>query len=80
MMQSLPTFTRMCLENMDLHRRSNSSFVSFTKLFHMRLVTASGESGLSKNWISSIIMEFQAELGEGSLEGRQRESSWEQFK
>lgn len=46
----------------------------------MRLVTASGESGLSKNWISSIIMEFQAELGEGSLEGRQKESSWEHFK
>lgn len=46
----------------------------------MRLVTASGESGLSKNWISSTIMEFQAELGEGSLDGRQKESSWEHFK
>lgn len=79
-MQSLPTFTRMCLESMDLHRRSNSSFVSFTNLLHMRLETASGESGLSKNWISSIIMEFQAEMGEGSLEGRQRESSWEHLK
>jgi len=46
----------------------------------MRLETASGESGLSKNWISSIKMGFQAELGEGSLEGRQRESSWEHLK
>lgn len=43
----------------------------------MRLVTASGESGLSIKWIASIIMEFQAELGEETLDGRQKDSSWD---
>lgn len=46
----------------------------------MRLVTASGESGLSIKWIASIIMEFQAELGEETLDGRQKDSSWDHSK